>query len=407
MDLYLSYCFSLIFGGIIIGVGVYELYNCSYYNLYGFNLAKVIITAILTFLGFFSSIIQFFLPNEYTSQTNTKINDTKFKGPYLFDAQPINNEFAIQLFNLFKNGNGETHLHSYYCNRILKEAIDILKSRKSLTELNILEGKSITIVGDIHGQFFDLCRLFEINGLPSINNCYVFNGDLVDRGFYGIETTLTLLCFMIACPESIYIAKGNHETSEINMLYGFRAEVNLKYDDEMYQQFCTVFRWLPYAHLINKEIFIVHGGIPATCIDIKDINNIIRGVEPEEYSLETELIWNDPKLDKGSIPKFMQNNKLSKLIRSHEVKLDGYEWIFDDQLLTLFSAPNYCDSVMNKAAYAHITLIQNKLDVTLKTFEYVQHPPTPEIPRGQFWKEVEEIESINTNLFIFSLITLF
>ncbi|KAL7717856.1 Serine/threonine specific protein phosphatases domain-containing protein [Entamoeba marina] len=103
----------------------------------------------------------------------------------------------------------------------------------------------------------------------------------------------------------------------------------------------------------------------------------------------------------------MQNNKLSKLIRSHEVKLDGYEWIFDDQLLTLFSAPNYCDSVMNKAAYAHITLIQNKLDVTLKTFEYVQHPPTPEIPRGQFWKEVEEIESINTNLFIFSLITLF
>jgi serine/threonine-protein phosphatase 5 len=60
------------------------------------------------------------------------------------------------------------------------------------------------------------------------------------------------------------------------------------------------------------------------------------------------------------------------IIRSHEVKQEGYEVIHDGKLVTVFSAPNYCDTMGNKGAY--ITLDHN-INPTYTSFTHVEHPP--------------------------------
>jgi serine/threonine-protein phosphatase PP1 catalytic subunit len=78
----------------------------------------------------------------------------------------------------------------------------------------------VKICGDVHGQFFDLLRLFEFGGFPPESN-YLFLGDYVDRGKHSLETIILLLCFKLKYPENFFLLRGNHETGQINRIYGF------------------------------------------------------------------------------------------------------------------------------------------------------------------------------------------
>ena len=48
-------------------------------------------------------------------------------------------------------------------------------NNEALIDINIPEGEKFTVVGDLHGQFYDLLHIFEINGYPSEKNPYLFN----------------------------------------------------------------------------------------------------------------------------------------------------------------------------------------------------------------------------------------
>ena len=54
-------------------------------------------------------------------------------------------------------------------------------------------------MGDIHGQYYDLCHMLDKAGPPSDIN-YLFLGDYVDRGIFGLESMILLLSIKINFP---------------------------------------------------------------------------------------------------------------------------------------------------------------------------------------------------------------
>jgi serine/threonine-protein phosphatase PP1 catalytic subunit len=87
---------------------------------------------------------------------------------------------------------------------------DIFLSQPTLVELT----PPVKIVGDVHGQYSDLIRLFEMCGFPPAAN-YLFLGDYVDRGKQSLETILLLLCYKIKYPENFFLLRGNHECANV------------------------------------------------------------------------------------------------------------------------------------------------------------------------------------------------
>lgn len=89
-------------------------------------------------------------------------------------------------------------------------------------EPNVLRIPSpVMIVGDIHGQFFDLLNIFEMHGFPSEKK-FLFLGDYVDRGLFCIEVLTLLLVLKVKYEKNINLLRGNHEGKVMTMNFNFR-----------------------------------------------------------------------------------------------------------------------------------------------------------------------------------------
>lgn len=90
------------------------------------------------------------------------------------------------------------------------------------------------------GQFFDLMELFRLNGHPTENHQYLFNGDFVDRGSWSTEIALLLYSYKWLRPKSFFLNRGNHETDDMNRAYGFEGECKAKYNGKFFFVFITI-----------------------------------------------------------------------------------------------------------------------------------------------------------------------
>ena len=243
----------------------------------------------------------------------------------------------------------------------------ITKTKKILLSQPIfLELESpITVAGDIHGQYPDLLKLFEIGGFPPEKN-YIFMGDYVDRGKQSIECICLLLCYKIKYDENFFILRGNHESGSINRIYGFFDECKRRYNVKLWKCFVDLFNCLPIAASIDDKIFIVHGGLSPELKTLEQLQKIMRPTDVPEEGLLCDILWSDPDENAGGwgqndrgvsvtfnekvLKNFLEKNDLDLLCRAHQVVEDGYEFFGNRSCITVFSAPNYCGEFDNAGA---------------------------------------------------------
>ncbi|KAL0276124.1 UNVERIFIED_CONTAM: hypothetical protein PYX00_003770 [Menopon gallinae] len=241
----------------------------------------------------------------------------------------------------------------------------------------------VTVCGDIHGQFYDLEELFRKGGqVPETS--YVFMGDFVDRGYYSLETFTRLLTLKAKWSEKITLLRGNHETRQITQVYGFYDECQSKYGNaNAWKYCCRVFNFLTVAALIDEQVLCVHGGLSPDIHTLDEIRAIERNREIPHKGAFTDLVWSDPDdIETWSISprgagflfgskvthEFMHINSLKLICRAHQLVHEGFKYMFDGKLVTVWSAPNYCYRCGNMASILEFTDIDTRKS---KLFEAV------------------------------------
>jgi len=208
------------------------------------------------------------------------------------------------------------------------------------------------LVLTVTGQYFDLLEIFRLNGFPSPTHYYLFNGDFVDRGSWSTEVALLLYAYTWMYPKTFFLNRGNHETDDMNRMYGFEGECRYKYNERVYKLFSESFSALPLATLIGKKYFVLHGGLFSDDdISLDDVRKLNRHKQrqPGQSGLMMEMLWTDPQPAPGRGPskrgvglqfgpditkRFCEKNGLEAIIRSHEVRMEGYEVEHDGRCIT-------------------------------------------------------------------------
>ncbi|KAN0125341.1 Metallo-dependent phosphatase [Lactarius tabidus] len=268
---------------------------------------------------------------------------------------------------------------------ILRQSTDVLTA-----EPNVLKVKSpVTIVGDIHGQYYDLMKIFEVGGNLK-DTKYLFLGNYVDRGYFGIECLLYLYTLKLWHPDRIFLIRGHHECRHLTTEYFiFKRECLHKYSEKVYDACIESFFALPLSGLLDGKFFCVHGGISPELNTVSDIDRIMRFQEPGSSGLLCDLLWADPVPNFGheaepsqhpspvppgqmwghntkrggsyyftyeAVIKFLERNELLGVIRGHEVQDAGYVMFRKTPIkkfpsvITVFSAPNLLDKYHNRGA---------------------------------------------------------
>ena len=228
----------------------------------------------------------------------------------------------------------------------------------------------ITICGDIHGQLYDLFELFRISGGVE-NNVYLFLGDYVDRGYYSLETFCYLAALKLRHRDRIYLLRGNHECRAVNQLYGFYEECLNYYGHAGLWRMCNeVFDLLPIGAIVQNKIFCIHGGLSPEIKLIEQIPLIERQGELPSVGPLADLTWSDPEEIEGwavnqrgagwlfgtrPTHEFCHNNNIDLICRAHQLAMSGFQYHFhEDQLVTVWSAPNYMYRSGNDASVLKI-----------------------------------------------------
>ncbi|KAJ7154667.1 Metallo-dependent phosphatase-like protein [Mycena filopes] len=277
---------------------------------------------------------------------------------------------------------------------ILAKGTEVLRREPNVLSVDA----PITVCGDIHGQYYDLMKLFEVGGSPA-DTRYLFLGDYVDRGYFSIECVLYLWSLKIWYPDTLFLLRGNHECRHLTDYFTFKLECKHKYSERIYDACMDSFCSLPLAAVMNKQFLCIHGGLSPELNTLDDIRAIDRFREPPTQGLMCDILWADPVEDFGTEKttdsflhnhvrgcsyfftyqaacQFLERNNLLSIIRAHEAQDAGYRMYRKTKstgfpsVMTIFSAPNYLDVYNNKAA----VLKYESNVMNIRQFNCTPHP---------------------------------
>ncbi|MBO3801640.1 MAG: metallophosphoesterase [Thermoproteota archaeon] len=236
--------------------------------------------------------------------------------------------------------------------RNIKEVTAILEKEQNLIEV---EAEKVVFVGDTHGDLSSTLSAFS--KYENAGYKMIFLGDYVDRGEYQIENINFLISKKLEKRSEVILLRGNHETEEMNKAYGFLREVIKRYGLGFYELYMKLFSSLPYAVVVNKKFIALHGGLARNLNSLDNIRELEKG-ETNPRGMAMEILWNDPidfiegfeSSDRGPgiyyfgkdvLDKFLEENKLKALIRSHEPRANGVSIEMGGKLYVVFSCRYY------------------------------------------------------------------
>ncbi|CAP35614.2 Protein CBG18099 [Caenorhabditis briggsae] len=228
----------------------------------------------------------------------------------------------------------------------------------------------IKVCGDVHGQYSDVIRLFNIARFPPHSN-YIFLGDYVDRGRQNLELITLFLCYKIKFFDRFYMLRGNHECPAVNRVYGFYEECNKRYaSTRLWLAFQEAFAAMPFTGLVSGRILCMHGGLSPKLTNIDALRELPRPMDPPSPSLHIDLLWSDPDnsitdwapnvrgvsyiFGANVVKQAIETLGIDLIARAHQVVQDGYEFFAEKKLVTIFSAPHYCGQFDNSAAIMNV-----------------------------------------------------
>lgn len=315
-------------------------------------------------------ISEFFIDDNKSKKISEKINDIKcdnneINKSNINSKKEPNIEIIIEkLLSVIGYKPGKlADLDEEEIQFIIDKSLPIIKNQKTLVELE----PPLYICGDIHGQYYDLLRIFTYHGYPDKQN-YLFLGNYVDFGKQGLEVICLLLSYKIKYPTKITLLRGNHESTIQNRIYGFYDECKRRFNVRIWRAFIDLFNYLPFAAIINEKIFCVHGGLSPELKRIEDILDISRPTDIPETGLLNDLVKSNPDKDISEYSKdeegtlfgekivsdFIKTNDIDLIVRGNQAVENGYEFFADRQLITIFSAPNFLGNFANSSGILHL-----------------------------------------------------
>jgi len=252
------------------------------------------------------------------------------------------------------------------CDYVIDKSYEIFQKEESLIKIKA----PLYICGDIHGQYYDLLRVFDILNYPP-QSTFLFLGDYVDRGKQSLECLLLLLCLKIQYPDKIFLLRGNHECEALNKIYGFYDECKRRLSIKCFKKITNLFNMMPISALINENILCMHGGLSKDLQNIEQINKILRPTDIPNEGLLCDLLWSDPNesltedfgsnernisvtFSKDYVKNFVEKNNLDLICRAHQVVEEGFEFFADMKLVTIFTAPNYMGEFDNNGGILEV-----------------------------------------------------
>jgi serine/threonine-protein phosphatase 2A catalytic subunit len=275
----------------------------------------------------------------------------------------------------------------FECKQILENEVELLCDKCCellVKESNVVEiNPSVTVCGNICGQLPDLLELFKNGGNPPYTS-YLFLGSYVNRGDFSVETMSLLVALKVRYPDRITLLRGSHEGRQITQIYGLYDECLRKYgSSNVWQYFTDLFEYLPLSAVIGGRIFCVHGGLSPSIDSLEEIMELHRIQETPHEGPLSDMLWSDPDDRNGwgigaagpgyqygedIVREFNQRNNLQLIIRSHQMVIDGFQWMSPEKhLVTIFSAPNYVYRCGNLGAFAEV---DESMELNLRTFTH-------------------------------------